>query len=92
MEKNSFNTTNLEAEGRPNTKFLGLDVNLPVFSISTGLAIIFSVLVLIFPDESYKILQGIKDFVVNTFGTLFTVSMSVITLVFFLFFLVSLVY
>jgi len=83
MEKNSFNTTNLEAEGRPNTKLLGLDVNLPVFSISTGLAIIFSVLVLIFPDESYKILQGIKDFVVNTFGTLFTVSMSVITLVIF---------
>ena len=27
---------------RANTQFMGLDINLPVFSISSGLAVIFS--------------------------------------------------
>ena len=66
---------------RANTQFMGLDINLPVFSISSGLAVIFSLLVLIFPEASYELLNSAKDFVVVWFGTLFTISMSAITLV-----------
>ena len=78
------NNTSITEEGRrANTKFLGLDVNLPVFSISSGLAIIFSVLVLIYPEMSYELLTNAKNFVVAWFGTLFTISMSAITLIIF---------
>ena len=72
-----------EGEIRTNTLFLGLDVNLPVFSFSSGLAIIFSILVLIYPELSYELLTNARNFVVAWFGTLFTVSMSLITLVIF---------
>ena len=77
------NTSISEGEIRTNTQFLGLDVNLPVFSFSSGLAIIFSILVLIYPELSYELLTNAKNFVVAWFGTLFTVTMSVITLVIF---------
>ena len=77
------NTSVSEGEIRTNTQFLGLDVNLPVFSFSSGLAIIFSILVLIYPEISYELLTNAKNFVVAWFGTLFTVTMSVITLVIF---------
>ena len=50
------NTSVSEGEIRTNTQFLGLDVNLPVFSFSSGLAIIFSILVLIYPEISYELL------------------------------------
>jgi len=79
MEENSF----LSEGRRANTKFMGLDINLPVFSISSGLAILFSVLVLIYPETSYELLNGTKNFVVVWFGSLFTISMSAITLVIF---------
>ena len=76
--------TSISEEGRrANTKFLGLDVNLPVFSISSGLAVIFSVLVLVYPEMSYEVLTNAMNFVVAWFGTLFTVSMSAITLIIF---------
>ena len=77
MEENSF----LSEGRRTNTKVMGLDINLPVFSISSGLAILFSVLVLIYPETSYELLNDAKDFVVVWFGSLFTISMSAITLV-----------
>ena len=77
------NTSITEEGRRTNTKFLGLDVNLPVFSISSGLAIIFSVLVLIYPEMSYELLTNAKNFVVAWFGTLFTISMTAITLIIF---------
>ena len=68
------NTSVSEGEIRTNTQFLGLDVNLPVFSFSSGLAIIFSILVLIYPEISYELLTNTKNFVVAWFGTLFTVT------------------
>ena len=40
---------------------MGLDINLPVFSISSGLAVIFSLLVLIFPEASYELLNNAKE-------------------------------
>ena len=83
MREDAYNISISEKERRPNTKFFGLDVNLPVFSISSGLAVFFSVLVLIFPESSYELLNNAKNFVVVWFGTLFTLSMSAITLVIF---------
>ena len=77
------NTSIIEEGRRANTKFFGLDVNLPVFSISSGLAVIFSLLVLVYPEISYELLTNTKNFVVAWFGTLFTVSMSAITLIIF---------
>jgi BCCT family betaine/carnitine transporter len=84
MRENAYKTSISEEERRSNTQFFGLDVNLPVFSISSGLAVIFSVLVLIYPVESYNKLTSAVSFVVEWFGTLFTVSMSSITLIIFL--------
>ena len=64
-------------------KFLGLDVNLPVFLFTSGLTILFSSLVLIFPEASTKLLSDTRNFVLNWFDTLFTVSMSSFILVIF---------
>ena len=83
MRENTHNTSIPEGRGRANTQFLGLDIHLPVFSISSGLVIIFSGLVLIYPETSYELLTSAKDFVVVTFGTLFTISMSAFTLIIF---------
>ena len=83
MKESSHNILISEGERRANTKIAGLDINLPVFSISSGLAIIFSILVLIYPETSYELLDNTKNFVVVWFGTLFTVSMSTITLIIF---------
>ena len=72
----------ISGKRRANTQFFGLDVNLPVFTISSGLAIFFSAFVLLFPEKSY-FLTNAMDFVVDWFGTLFTLTMSVITLIIF---------
>ena len=80
---NTPNTSISERKRRANTLFLGLDINLPVFSISSGLAVIFSVLVLINPEKAYELLTNTREFVVVWFGTLFTLSMSAITLIIF---------
>ena len=69
-----------------NAKFLGLDVNFPVFMISSGLAILFSCLVLIFPEASNSFLSNSRQFVVSQFDTLFTVSM--LSFTFIIFFLI----
>ena len=66
------------------SQFLGLNINFPVFFISSGLAIIFSCLVLIFPEISNQFLSDTRRFVVSRFDTLFTVSMSAFTMVIFL--------
>jgi BCCT family betaine/carnitine transporter len=64
-------------------KFLGMDVNLPVFLFTSGLTILFSSLVLIFPEASTELLSDTRNFVLNWFDTLFTVSMSSFILVIF---------
>ena len=80
--RDSTNNTSISGERRANTQFFGLDINLPVFAISSGLAIFFSAFVLIFPEKS-SFLTNTMDFVVDWFGTLFTLSMSAITLIIF---------
>ena len=62
-------------------RFLGLDVHLPVFLFTSGLTILFSSLVLIFPQPSTELLSDTRNFVLNWFDTLFTVSMSSFILV-----------
>ena len=81
--RDSTNNTSVSGERRANTQFFGLDVNLPVFAISSALAIFFSAFVLFFPEKS-SFLTDTMDFVVDWFGTLFTLSMSVFTLIIFL--------
>ena len=50
---NTNSGTNLKKSNLLGTnKLFGLDVNYPVFLISSGLAILFSSLVLIFPESS----------------------------------------
>ena len=83
MTESNYDTSISESGRRPNTQFLGLDINLPVFSISSGLAVLFSILVLIYPETSYELLNNTRNFVVVWFGTLFTLSMSAITLIIF---------
>ena len=77
------NTSTSDRKGRANRQFLGMDIDLPVFFTSIGLAVIFSILVLINPEISYELLTNAREFVVGWFGTLFTVSMSAITLIIF---------
>ena len=64
MGENTHNTSISEGKGRANVQFLGLDIHLPVFFISLGLAVIFSGLVLIYPEISYEFLTNTKNFVV----------------------------
>jgi BCCT family betaine/carnitine transporter len=64
-------------------KFFGLDVHMPVFLFTSGLTILFSSLVLIFPQASTELLSDTRNFVLNWFDTLFTISMSSFILVIF---------
>ena len=81
MKENLTNYTNHDK--LTSVKFLGLDVNLPVFLFTSGLTILFSSLVLIFPEASTELLSDTRNFVLNWFDTLFTVSMSSFILVIF---------
>ena len=78
-----LDNVSLEVKARKNVTFFGLDVNSPVFFISSGLAIIFSCLVLAYPEASNQLLSDTRNFVVARFDTLFTVSMSAFTLIIF---------
>ena len=71
----NLNNASTSMIGPKKAKFLGLDVNFPVFLISSGLAILFSCLVLIFPEASNTLLSNSRQFVVSQFDTLFTISM-----------------
>ena len=64
-----------------NVKFLGLDFHLPVFFISSSLTILFSLLVLIYPEASNVILTDTRNFVLSWFDTFFSVSMIAFTLI-----------
>ena len=79
---NNFNST-IESKPRKNIQFLGLDINSSVFFISSGLAIIFSCLVLVYPESSNQLLSDTRNFVVSRFDTLFTLCMSAFTIIIF---------
>ena len=79
---NNFNST-IESKPRKNIQFLGLDINSSVFFTSSGLATIFSCLVLVYPEASNQLLSDSRNFVVSRFDTLFTLCMSAFTLIIF---------
>ena len=79
---NNFNSTT-ESKPRKNIQFLGLDINSSVFFISSGLAIIFSCLVLVYPESSNQFLSDTRNFVVSRFDTFFTLCMSAFTIIIF---------
>ena len=83
MNNSSSRISSINQNPRKNVKFLGLDINSAVFFISSGLAITFSFLVLMYPEASNQLLSETRNFVVSQFDTLFTVSMSAFTLIIF---------
>ncbi len=83
MNTSLGNLSSKEAQARKNINFLGLDINSPVFFISSGLAIIFSCLVLLYPEASNHLLSDTRNFVVSRFDTLFTLCMSAFTVIIF---------
>ena len=56
-----------------NIKFLGLDFHFPVFFISSSLTIFFSILVLVYPEISNKILSDVRNFTLSWFDTFFSI-------------------
>ena len=64
-----------------NIKFLGLDFHFPVFFISSSLTILFSILVLVYPEISNKILSDVRNFTLSWFDTFFSISMTAFTLI-----------
>ena len=80
MLMNNFNST-IESKPRKNIQFLGLKLTSSVFFISSGLAIIFSCLVLVYPETSNQFLSDTRNFVVSRFDTFFTLCMSAFTII-----------
>ncbi len=72
--------------GQDNIEIFGLDIHNPVFVLSAGLALIFSCLVLAFPETSTSALIGTRDIILDLFDTMFSVS--IIALTSFIFFLI----
>ena len=83
MDNSSSRISSINQNPRKNVNFLGLDINSAVFFVSSGLAITFSFLVLMYPEASNQLLSETRNLVVSQFDTLFTVSMSAFTLVIF---------
>ncbi len=72
--------------GQDNIEIFGLDIHNPVFALSATLALIFSGLVLAFPETSTSALLGTRDIILDLFDTMF--SLSIIALTTFILFLI----
>lgn len=70
--------------GQDNVQIGGLDIHYPVFTLSAGLSLLFASLVLIYPDVSNTVLTDIRDFILQWFDTLFSISLTLFTIVVFL--------
>ncbi|MAT36356.1 MAG: glycine/betaine ABC transporter [Ponticaulis sp.] len=64
--------------GQDNVEMFGLDMHNPVFILSAGIVLLFSVLTLIFPVASGQVLQDAKSSTLFTFDWLFALTPSVI--------------
>ncbi|MGC6522239.1 MAG: BCCT family transporter [Candidatus Micropelagos thuwalensis] len=73
--------------GQDNIEIFGLDIHNPVFALSATLALIFSGLVLAFPETSTSVLLGTRDIILDLFDTMF--SLSIIALTGFILFLIT---
>ena len=72
--------------GQDNIEIYGLDIHNPVFALSATLALIFSGLVLAFPETSTSALLSTRDIILDLFDTMF--SLSIIALTTFILFLI----
>ena len=72
--------------GQDNIEIYGLDIHNPVFALSATLALIFSSLVLAFPETSTSALLSTRDIILDLFDTMF--SLSIIALTTFILFLI----
>ena len=72
--------------GQDNIEIFGLDIHNPVFALSATLALIFSGLVLAFPETSTSVLLSTRDIILDLFDTMF--SLSIIALTTFILFLI----
>ena len=72
--------------GQDNIEIFGLDIHNPVFALSATLALIFSGLVLAFPETSTSALLSTRDIILDLFDTMF--SLSIIALTTFILFLI----
>ena len=62
--------------GQDNVEVLGMDIHNPVFAASAGLTLLFSALVLLFPEASNATLMGVKGWILDTFDAFFSLSIS----------------
>ncbi|WP_411818851.1 BCCT family transporter [Hyphococcus sp. DH-69] len=66
--------------GQDNIEVLGLDVHNPVFIISAVLILVFSGSVLIFPESAGVILNGARDWTLDTFDWFFVLTTNIVFL------------
>lgn len=75
-----MNSTTGHQIGQDNIQIAGLDIHNPVFALSAGLSLLFSGLVLAFPETSNVVLSGIRDIILQIFDSFFTLSITGFTL------------
>ncbi|WP_022694211.1 BCCT family transporter [Ponticaulis koreensis] len=64
--------------GQDNVEVMGLDIHNPVFFLSAGIVLLFSVLTLIFPDAASDFLLGAKAGTLQNFDWLFAITPPII--------------
>ena len=64
--------------GQDNVEVMGLDIHNPVFFLSAGIVLFFSVLTLIFPDAASDFLLGAKAGTLQNFDWLFAITPPII--------------
>lgn len=60
--------------GQDNVEMMGLDIHNPVFFLSAGLVMVFSLATLIFPDKANAMLSAGKAFTLESFDWLFAIT------------------
>lgn len=60
--------------GQDNVEVMGLDIHNPVFFLSAGIVLVFSVLTLIFPLATGQLLNDLKSSTLHTFDWLFAAT------------------
>ncbi len=66
--------------GQDNVRFWGLDVQNPVFFISALLILTFAIGTLIFPDTAGRLLNGARDWTLNTLDWFFILTTNLVVL------------
>ncbi len=67
--------------GQDNISPLGLDLHAPVFPITAILVVLFVIGTVMFPGEAKEILDGTKNWIINTFDWFFLLSANIFVVV-----------